>query len=587
MARPRTLLAARWRAALGTTRPRIIAGAGGLLAAVALVLGLSGLLSQGMLGLCISVLGALHVAARYALAPRTPEERTALRAPLVVLFVGALSIQYSQSLVGMYAHGMLRTWNVYHYYLGSKYFDELGYTDLYAQTIVADREQGHRLRSVRQIRDMSDYQVRPVEEVVGRTRSPAFSEARWREFKRDLDVLLPREPRELWDSILTDRGYNPTPCWNAAVSAVSRRLDITHHAQLMVGTSIDLLLYVTMFVGLGWAFGMEAAMLSFLAFAFLPFTPTRLVGGFVQYDWLAAIALGLCFVHKRRPVPAAIALGYATVTRVFPLLLVAGLALPTLRRLWTERRLDRFTRRFALTFVAACALGVAVGATSGKGAGGWVEWNDKIQTHNAGMTFGMGRVGLRHLFTHRLGGDFEPTEEARRDRYERQRPAYYAAAAAMVVLFVVAAWRRSKLNSLLLAMLLIYALFVPSHYYWSILAFLPLWRARSKPLRAASAQDERRGWAPDAEAAGSDEPGVGATATDGKDEPWSPALLPALSAFVVPAGWYLYARTEPFQYAQYLRFDWLLGACWLAICGSLLWADWRRRARPAPSLDSS
>ena len=549
MSRARTLLAARWRAALGTTRTRIIAGARGLLAAPGLMLGLSGWLSQATLALCTSVLAALYVVARYALSPRSPGERAVLRAPLVVLFVGALSIQYAQSLVGMYAHGALRTWNVYHYYLGSKYFDELGYTGLYAQTIVADREQDHRLRGVRQIRDMIDYQVKPVAQVVPRTRSPAFSEERWREFKRDLAVLLPRDPPELWDSILTDRGYNPTPCWNAVVSALSRRIDITHHAQLMVGTSIDLLLYLAMLLAMSWAFGTEAAMLSFLAFVLLPFNPTRLVGGFVQYDWLAAIALGLCFLHKRRPVPAAIALGYATMTRVFPLLLVAGLALPTLRRLWTERRLDRFTRRFALTFVAACAFGLAVGATSAKGAGGWHEWQDKIQTHNAGMTFGMGRVGLRHLFTHRLGAEFEPTEEARRDRYEHQQAGYYVAAAVMVVLCAAAAWRRGKLNSLLLAMMLVYVLFVPSHYYWSMLAFLPLWRARAE--------------------------------TDGDDAPWSPALLPALTAFVVPAGWYLYARSEPFQYAQYLRFDWLLGACWLAICGWLVWVDGRRRARPA------
>jgi hypothetical protein len=99
--------------------------------------------------------------------------------------------------------------------------------------------------------------------------------------------------------------------------------------------------------------------------------------------------------------------------------------------------------------------------------------------------------------------------------------------------------------------MLVYVLFVPSHYYWSMLAFLPLWRTRAE--------------------------------TEGDDTPWSPALLPALTAFVVPAGWYLYARSEPFQYAQYLRFDWLLGACWLALCGWLVWVDWRRRATPTAS----
>jgi hypothetical protein len=545
MLRVRSFLATRWRSVLATTRPGDLACAGGLLGATTIVFALTERLSFDTFALCVCVLGALWVAGYRALEPRSPSERAALRLSLAVLFVGALHVENFSAIEQMYARGSLRIWNVYHYYLGSKYFDELGYTGLYGQTLLADREGPRLLGHVHLVRDLTDYRIKPVDEVVPPARAPAFTDERWREFKRDLSVLLPQGTGRQWEGILTDRGYNPTPFWNTAGAALSRRLEVTDRAGLMLVGSIDLLVYLTMIAAVWWAFGAEASMLSFLCFAMLPFNPGRLIGGYIQYDWLAAIVLGVCFLKKGLAIPAAIALGYATMARVFPLLLVGGLAVPALQHLLARRRLDRFTKKLALTFIATCALGVAVGAGSAKGMGGWTEWRDKIETHNWEMSFGKGRVGLRHIFTHHPGADFEPTEEARKATYERQKAGYYVAAPLGLALFLAAVWRRSKVNSVLLAMVLVFVLLVPSHYYWSILALLPLWRV-------------------------------------GPGDRWSPALLPALTAFVVPAGWYAYARLEPGEYARYLGFDWLLGCCLLGICGWLVSVNVRRLRRRTP-----
>jgi hypothetical protein len=533
MARTKIFWINLWKFTAATTRRSVVIAAAGFLAATLLVLIFGGGVAAEGFGFLVCALAAIYVAGRYFLKPKTPGERALFVVALLVLFVGTLWHENRQTIGRMYSRGAVRTWNIYHYYLGSKYFPELGYTGLYPQTIVADREGRNWLKDVKAIRDMTDYQVKPVPEIVPAQRAPGFSDARWDEFKRDVNVLLAKEPRRQWGGILADRGYNPTPFWNAVGAIFSRALDVTNPAQLAIAVSLDLALYFIMIAAAWWAFGAEASMLAFLCFALLPFNPPRLIGGYIQYDWIAAIVLGVCFVQKRRPIPAAIALGYATMAKVFPLLLVGGLAFPAVRRLVTEKKLDQFTWKFGIAFAAVCLLGLGVGATSGKGLGGWTEWREKITTHNYEMIFGQGRVGLQHIFTHRLGDEFETSEKARKRSYEGQSGAYYAAAVLFLALFLAAVWRRSNLNALLLSTMLVYIFLVPSHYYWSILSILPFWRVKA-----------------------------------GKR--WSPALLPALTAFIVPAGWYAYALSQRFEYARFIMFDWLLGLCFLAVTGWLI-----------------
>jgi hypothetical protein len=177
------------------------------------------------------------------------------------------------------------------------------------------------------------------------------------------------------------------------------------------------------------------------------------------------------------------------------------------------------------------------GLSGGRGLGGWQEWKDKIGVHNYEMTFGEGRVGLGHVFTHRFGAEkFERGTEQRKRAYERQEGAYWAAAIVFLALYLATVWRRGRVNAVLWSMLPVYVLLVPSHYYWSILAFLPLFGV----------------------------PG-------GKT--WRPSLPATLTALLAPAGWYQNALSQSFQYAQYIRFDWLLGFAFAIVAVFLLVHD--------------
>lgn len=83
---------------------------------------------------------------------------------LALAFVGGGLAVAEQATETVTKGDTFRAWNVYHYYLGSKYFDKLGYTELYAATLAADDlvapelpEGSRTLQSVRVTRDMRTY----------------------------------------------------------------------------------------------------------------------------------------------------------------------------------------------------------------------------------------------------------------------------------------------------------------------------------------------------------------------------------------------------------------------------------------------
>lgn len=78
-------------------------------------------------------------------APRLPWPRRVPAASrrgllLVVLAVAATAQATAVDLWSFASTPTVRVWNVYHYFLGAKYFPELGYKDLYVATLAARGE---------------------------------------------------------------------------------------------------------------------------------------------------------------------------------------------------------------------------------------------------------------------------------------------------------------------------------------------------------------------------------------------------------------------------------------------------------------
>ena len=76
----------------------------------------------------------------------------------VVFYVSSYSNNPAKSLESVRAYD---TWGVFHYYLGAKYFSELGYSNLYPCVLEADAESGGHWKYVVGARDMETYRLVP------------------------------------------------------------------------------------------------------------------------------------------------------------------------------------------------------------------------------------------------------------------------------------------------------------------------------------------------------------------------------------------------------------------------------------------
>ncbi len=402
---------------------------------------------------------------------------------IVLLTVLAVTISISSTLPDFLSTTKVRVWNVYHYYLGAKYFAELGYTDLYEATLQADREGDDYWRDIRRIRDLDTYEKKSRDPRV-QTYEPstAFCAERWTEFRRDVEALSSQRAPRAWRGIFVDRGYNATPFWTVVGATLTRMAPADRPLALKLLCSLDLLLLGLTFWLVGRTFGARSAALVALLFVLSPVNLDRLLGGFLQYDWFAAVAIGVCLYRRGRPVGAAAAMSYAILTRIFPVFFVFAGMVPLARTAWQTRRLPRRPVRFVVALGVCGLLGLGLSLGNGRGLAGWQEFTDGISQHSEHHVFGERRLGLKHLLTQELGSlDLEPTIEQRRSTFERQRGVYFVSAIALGVVFVAGAWRQRSWSAQLLGLLPTYLLLVISRYYWSYLALLPLAGGRRGP----------------------------------------------------------------------------------------------------------
>lgn len=304
------------------------------------------------------------------------------------------------------ARAYLHLWDLYHYYLGAKYFPELGYRDLYRTTLLADEEGARRLAAVSQVRDMDSYRLVPRADALAaaRTVRERFRPEHWRQFVADVDFFTEALPPETLAPLLTDHGYNPSPTW----TATARLLTTFVPARSLLSIALlDELLVGALFLTAGWAFGLEAALFGAVLFFANSFSSFSWVGGsFLRYDWLFCSVLGLALLRRGRHLPAGVLFGYAAAVRIFPALFLLGPLLSGAYDLARRRKLPRAAATLGGSFLCAVALFAGWGAL-GAGASAWSGFADKIAMHNAHL--GGNAVGYRMVFLY---------EESWSDQYE-------------------------------------------------------------------------------------------------------------------------------------------------------------------------
>ena len=420
---------------------------------------------------------------------------------------------------------------MYHYYLNSKYFDELGYTDLYEQTVVADRESEYRPRSTPIITNLRTY-GKHRGELDRFTRSPAFTPERWNDFKKDIDFFIDIGGSRLMERALNDRGYNASPFWNTLGAALANRLDITSPSQRFALLSLDSIMGLIAIGVCIWAFGFAPTGMGLLIIILAPINHTRLIGNFLNYDWMYMIVMGLAFYRKKRIALSGFCWAFAFMTRLFPLLMVLGGVAGAVFYFVQKRQIDSQIKRLLIHFTIWCGVAFLVGCLNDRGVRSWQSFSTNIVTHAEHHVFGQRRVGLKHYFTAPTSQDENIRKWRKGDKREafEQRKWSYRFAALVMLLMLAAVWRRKRgADAMIWGLPAIFALLVSSRYYWATLGVLPLLN-----------QDEE----------------------DGK-----PSFSGSLVGLIIVGSWYFYADRIESNYARYVMLNTVIMTCfyiWMA-----------------------
>lgn len=386
----------------------------------------------------------------------------------------------------------------YHYYLGAKYFPELGYTRLYECTAVADVEAGLGGQIAnRWIRDLNTNELELGRDIV---RDPGactshFVAARWQMFTHDVTWFRSHRTPDEWNIAQVDHGYNGTPVWAIAGSLLAGSAPVNDQ-KILVLSLLDPLLICVMWAFVWWAFGWRTMCVAIIWWGTNYLSRYFWTGGaFLRADWLALAVIGICLMKRGRPAAAGAALTYSTLLRIFPGLIVAGLVLKAGMSMWRQRavRLTPDQKAFAAgSLVAGVVLiGVSFGFVGHGLRGGLDAWEGFVANSRKHLATPLtNNMGLKTVMSYEpksraavLGAfwidkPWDTWNAARRRVFEERKYGYWGLIAAFVVLLAVAVEQQEDWVALVLGATLVpVATELTCYYYVIFVVFGLVWRS--------------------------------------------------------------------------------------------------------------
>jgi hypothetical protein len=404
-------------------------------------------------------------------------------------------------------------WEFFHYYMGAKYFPEMGYDGLYKCTAIAESDLGFAKEvRARKLRDIGHTNL-----IVSTTETlahpeackGAFSPEKWEAFKKDVKFF--REVSgsgQWWRDMQTDHGYNPPPVWGI-MGYVFSWLHPAEQWYMKLLSSIDVALFAGLFGAIAWAFGWRVVCVALTFWGTQGASPFYWTGGaFLRQDWLFYAIVSACLVRRRKYFWGGFCMAYSTLLRVFPLYFFGGWVVVAAAYAWRAYRRRAPGEPLApgrllhphLKKVAAgaiCAGLVLVPASvlvHGKGA--WPSFIAHIKVHKD--TPVTNHMGWRTIVAHSAEGRmqvardnksqdaFAKWKDMRRERVRRLWPVYYGGIALGVGMFAYACWRLKNLWVVqALGCLLAVMLVELTDYYYSFFLFGALLSRGRRPIEFA------------------------------------------------------------------------------------------------------
>ncbi|MBW2627126.1 MAG: hypothetical protein JRE45_05855, partial [Deltaproteobacteria bacterium] len=250
-------------------------------------------------------------------------------------------------------------WDTFHYYVGSKYFEENEYERLYECVLAVDYEdRGDADLEKRKIRDLDNNRLHFVSKADvlrhQETCAAHFSPERWEAFREDTRSFRTVMGSGWWKDMLMDHGYNASPIsnmvaafltnigWRDQVPLVSSSRvapdDLKKFRQRILRyTMIDLALYAGAFLMILWAFGLRSSALAVLVWGTgYPWAYFWTGGSFARVPWFFMAVAAVCLLKRGFPLLSGFMLSWSALLRLFPAALAGG---PI------AALIDRFVRR--------------------------------------------------------------------------------------------------------------------------------------------------------------------------------------------------------------------------------------------------
>lgn len=420
----------------------------------------------------------------------------------------------------VYAHW----WEAFHYYVGAKYFPELGYDGLYECVALADAEAGLQAQvRERRIRDLRTNRITLADDALARPERcrGRFTPERWAAFGSDVAVFRRELGPEAWERAQMDHGYNATPAWTLLGRPLATLVPASGTG-ITALAAIDGVLILLGFWLVARSFGLEAACVAALYFGLNAFSRYAWTGGaFLRYDWLFLAVAGVCALKSGRPLLAGFALAYSALLRLFPAALLAGLGLALAARIAAARSLlpaREWKRLAAGVLLATGTLLPASLAVAGPGAWTGLAVNTRKYLGTAAENL----LGLPTILAYRTSLRQELTMDPLRpdthadwvsgqaEASRATRPLALAVGLSFLALLFAAAGRSEPWAAAVLGVgLLPMALKMANYYYVLLVLYALLWASSpatgfglvvlawlSNPIAELwPASDERSVWA--------------------------------------------------------------------------------------------
>ncbi len=454
------------------------------------------------------------------------QHRASIRRPLAERWKRFFGATLGVAAIVTYFNGLqfgspryYHSWEFFHYYVGAKYFGELGYDGLYRCSTIAQDELGtiryedeDKIGEGRFTADLSkearhpDMKIRnlggdnllmPVTEVLAHpeTCKSHFAPERWEAFKHDIAFFRIATGPGRWKEMLTDHGFNPPPVWIIAGKFLADLRPASTRFLQLLGI-IDPLYLLAMFAALGWAFGWRIAAVGAIFWGCQASAPSLWTyGAFLRQDWLFFLVLCVCLLRKRYYTLAGAAIIYSALLRIFPGLVLIGLLIFAAATIVREKRMPKHHIKTLMGGVLAAALLIPLSI----GICGRNSYQDfyhhTLEVHD--RTPLTNHMGLRVLVSHNVGSDarsgrmkytrdmklrdpFEVWMRMRNERYARYKVIAYAIVALSIAFF---AWAVRRMKSLWLAACLSQVFIIllsqlTNYYYVFMVLMAPLTKAR-------------------------------------------------------------------------------------------------------------